>query len=49
MAEITVSSSSGTLQILSVTHNKLSFIPAPALRPLHQLITLHMDDNNVTR
>ena len=39
----------GNLQYLSITHNKLSFIPSPSLRPLHQLITLHLDDNNITR
>ena len=40
---------SGNLQFLSITHNKLNFIPSPALWPLHQIITLHLDDNNITR
>ena len=39
----------GNLQFLSITHNKLNFIPSPALWPLHQIITLHLDDNNITR
>merc|ERR1712038_2230893 len=34
------------LQTLSMTRNKMSSVPGRALRPLHQLITLHLNDNN---
>lgn len=37
------------LQTLSLASNKLSEVPTEALRPLHQLITLHLNDNNITR
>ena len=37
------------LQTLSMTRNKMSSVPGRALRPLHQLITLHLNDNNITR
>ena len=37
------------LQTLSMAANKLSGVPQESLRPLHQLITLHLNDNNLTR
>merc|ERR1712045_398233 len=37
------------LQTLSMAANKLSEVPTESLRPLHQLITLHLNDNNLTR
>ena len=37
------------LQTLSMAANKLSGVPQASLRPLHQLITLHFNDNNLTR
>ena len=37
------------LQFLSLAANKISFVPTSALRPLHQLNTLHLNDNNITR
>ena len=37
------------LQTLSMAANKLSGVPQDSLRPLHQLITLHLNDNNLTR
>jgi len=36
------------LQSISITHNKLNYFPSKALQPLHQLTTLHLDDNNIT-
>ena len=37
------------LQTLSMAANKLSGVPQDSLRGLHQLITLHFNDNNLTR
>ena len=37
------------LQFLSLAGNKISYVPTSALRPLHQLNTLHLNDNNISR
>ena len=39
----------GELLSLSVTHNKLTSFPSLALRPLHHLQTLHIDNNALTQ
>ena len=36
------------LQSLSLQSNKISRFPTASLRPLHQLKTLHLNDNNVS-
>jgi len=40
---------SAQLQTLSMARNKINSVPTRPLRPLHQLITLHLNDNNITR
>ena len=37
------------LQSLSLQSNKISKFPTLSLRPLHQLKTLHLNDNNISR
>ena len=37
------------LQSLSLQSNKINNFPTLALRPLHQLKTLHLNDNNISR
>ena len=36
------------LQSLSLQSNKINRFPTASLRPLHQLKTLHLNDNNVS-
>ena len=37
------------LQSMSLQSNKIDLFPTMALRPLHQLKTLHLNDNNISR
>ena len=37
----------GTLESLELTGNKLTTFPSNALRPIHKLVTLHIDHNKI--
>ena len=36
------------LQSLSLAGNQLEIFPSSALRPVHELTTLHLDDNRIS-
>ena len=38
---------SETLESLELTENKLTTFPSHALRPIHKLVTLHIDHNEI--